>query len=94
MLDHAHSDCPELLKPIATNVNNNPTQRRLDNLISSLTGGKTYIDILESMPNITTDITFETKYLSLSLKRADMAKLSVSDYETVIQTYLKGELPL
>lgn len=90
MVDHAFNNCPELFPPTATNPSGNTTLYHLDNLISKLTGGKTYINILNSAPDPASDVPVETKYLSLLLRRSDLARLSIDEHEVVLQNNIKG----
>ena len=94
MIDHALNNCHELMPPTVTNPEGSTALYQLDSLISKLTGGKTYIDILSSGPDVTADIPAETKLLSLSLRRADLAPFPIGDYETAIQHKAGGTLTL
>ncbi len=91
MIDHAFNNCPELLQTTATNQNGSTTLYHLDNLISKLTGGKSYSNILNSSPDPTADVTAEIKYLSLSLRRSDLVRLNFNECEAVIQNNIKED---
>jgi hypothetical protein len=85
MLNHALEDCPELMPLTVTNPNANAPIRKIDMLISSLSlKGSTYIDVLSSEPDPADDVPVETKYLSLVLKRADLVKSGIGEYESAI----------
>jgi hypothetical protein len=94
MVDHALDNCPELLPPTLTNPEGDAVLYRLDSLISKLTAGKTYIDVLSSLPDPVADVPTETKLLSLSLRRTDLAQLPIDGYETIIQSGSEGVMAL
>jgi predicted transcriptional regulator len=85
LIVYALDNCPELFPPTLTNTEESTALYRLDKLISKLTGGKTYLDVLRSEPDVTAEIPIETKYLSLALKRSDLARLTLGEYEAEIQ---------
>jgi len=88
MMNHAFINCPELMIPTVTNSQSNTAISQIDYLISKLTVGKMYIDMLDSESDPSADIPIETKYLSLALMRDDLAKMSVCEYETAIQAHI------
>ena len=89
LIDHAFYNCPEMLPSIITNENEDIASYRVDNLISKLTGGKTYTDVLHTLPDVSDDVKIETKLLSLCMKRVDLAQLLTTENMQVINNSME-----